>query len=211
MVCSQPEYEDEQEKPSEEAIRKLLASYMTVPQDQSAKVGETIKRDLLELVNFENDTKKWEELLTRSRIAGACERVERACKDLEARDNLAGLPKDEVIAAINHLLGPNCAYFVDDDCPHRKGYKAVLKKLLDGVPDMAWLRELSLNKKVARLGIDMLAEDNFHSRLASPAQICLWLLTGYNQDSIHRHAIAISKMKNVVDIDPNLTTEQERI
>ena len=126
--------------------------------------------------------------MTRSRLAAVCERVEQACKDPKARENLSGFAKDEVLAVLNHLLSKDCANLVDDDSPYRNGYKAVLKKMLDAVPDLAWIRELRLDKKVAMAGIEVLAEDNLHSMLAGPAQICLWLLTGFNQSTILRYA-----------------------
>ena len=62
----------------------------------------------------------------------------------------------------------------------------MLRLILESVPDLAWLRELTLDKKVAVEAVSLLAEDNYHSREASAAQICLWMLTGYNQNTIHR-------------------------
>ena len=64
--------------------------------------------------------------MTRSRIAAVCARVEKACWDEETRKNLAELAKDEVLAALNHLLGKKCAHMIDEEHPYRIEYREVL-------------------------------------------------------------------------------------
>ena len=75
----------------------------------------------------------------------------------------------------------------------------MLKLILESVPDLAWLRELTLDKKVAVEAVSLLAEDNYHNREASAAQICLWMLTGYNQNTIHRLSEDLTKQVDEFD------------
>ena len=62
--------------------------------------------------------------------------------------------------------------------------------LLDAVPDLAWLRELELDQASAFDAVKWLAQTNYYNKEASAAQLCLWMLTGYNDGAVQRLAEA---------------------
>ena len=100
---------------------------MVVPPGRDEAIGQEVVSGLLQIVEIPDHTYgQWEGLLTKARISAVLDQVDRACWDSETRRELGNLAKDEVLAALQHLLGRKCAHLVSKENPDRTTYREVL-------------------------------------------------------------------------------------
>ena len=100
---------------------------MVVPPGRDEAIGQEVVSGLLQIVEIPDHTYgQWEGLLTKARISAVLDQVDRACWDSETRRELGNLAKDEVLAALNHLLGKKCAHMILEEHSYRIEYREVL-------------------------------------------------------------------------------------
>ena len=131
LIGMQPEWEEEKGEPTAENMKNLLRDYMAVPDGVNAAIGKEIVGSLLQIVQIPEDTKnQWEELLERDRISKVLEQIDRACWDRKTRECLGNFAKNEVLAALQHLLCRKCAHMAARGLPNSLEWREVTQKLL---------------------------------------------------------------------------------